>query len=270
VPLEHPPGATLVVARSSSALSREEAALLRGMAKATSMSMRMLRLLDDERAARRELAASRARIVATADETRRRIERDLHDGTQQRLVTLALELRAIREPMSPMQEELAASLAHVEDGLLAVLDELREISRGVHPAILSEGGIGAAVKSLARRSRVPVELDVEAVGRLPQAVEVAAYYVVSEALTNAAKHANASVVRVQLELRDGRLRLAVHDDGLGGADAGKGSGLVGLTDRAEALGGGLTVASPPGGGTSVVLELPATTEERRVTRAIAG
>jgi len=215
-----------------------------------------MRLLADERAARRELAASRARIVATADETRRRIERDLHDGTQQRLITLALELRAVVDTVSPSQRDLRAKLSHVEDGLRAVIDELREISRGVHPAILSEGGIGAALKALARRSGVPVHLELDAVNRLPEPIEVAAYYVVSEALANATKHAKASVVRVRLEARDGKLRVAVHDDGRGGADPRKGSGIVGLIDRAEALGGRVTVASPAGAGTSIVVELP--------------
>ena len=158
--------------------------------------------------------------------------------------------------MSPMQDELGAKLSHVEDGLLAVLDELREISRGVHPAILTEGGLGAAVKSLARRSRVPVELDVEAVGRLPQAVEVAAYYVVSEALTNAAKHAGASHVQVELGIENGRVRMAIRDDGVGGADPTRGTGLLGLRDRVEALGGVIEVESSRGQGTALHVRLP--------------
>jgi signal transduction histidine kinase len=170
-PLEHPRGGALVVARSSGALSPEETALLRGMGTDASLRMRTSRLLDDERAARRELAASRARIVATADEARRRIERDLHDGTQQRLITLALELRAVLDSVSPSQRDLRTMLSHVEDGLRAVIDELREISRGVHPAILSEGGIGAALKALARRSGVPVQLELCAVNRLPEPIE---------------------------------------------------------------------------------------------------
>jgi signal transduction histidine kinase len=254
VSLDHPPGAALVVARCGpDGLSREEASLLRGMARVTSMTLRMLRLLDDERAAREELAASRARIVATADETRRRIERDLHDGAQQRLVTLALELQAVRNAVPP---DLGAQLSRVEEGLKGVLDELREISRGVHPAILSEGGLGPALKSLARRSALPVELELGAVGRLPEPVEVAAYYVVCEALANATKHANASAARVAMNLDDGTLQLAIRDDGVGGADPGQGSGIVGLSDRVETLGGTLRVTSPPGEGTSLVLELP--------------
>ena len=254
--LEYPLEGTLVVARSSGALAAQETALLRGMARVTSMRIRTLRLLADDRAARQELAASRARIVATADETRRRIERDLHDGTQQRLITLALELRALRETASSSQDELAAKLSGIEDGLRAVLEELREISRGVHPAILSEGGIRPALKALARRSDVPVELELGALDRLPAPVEVAVYYVVSEALANATKHARASAVSVRLEARDGSLRLAVHDDGRGGADATRGSGIVGLIDRAEALGGSVTINSPAGDGTSISVELP--------------
>jgi signal transduction histidine kinase len=254
--LGDPVGGTLVVARSSGALGAQEAALLRGMARVTSMRLRTLRLLADERTARQELAVSRARIVATADATRRRIERDLHDGTQQRLLTLALELRALKDIISPQQLDLLAKLSGVEDGLREVLDELREIARGVHPAILSQGGIGPALKALARRSTVPVELEIAAVDRLPAPVEVAAYYVASEALANATKHAGASVVRVRLEVREQSLRLVVQDDGVGGADSSKGSGIVGLIDRAEALGGSITVASPAGHGTTIRVELP--------------
>jgi signal transduction histidine kinase len=226
------------------------------MANVASMRMRTLRLLEDERAARRELAASRARIVATADETRRRIERDLHDGTQQRLVTLALEIRVLRESIPPVPDDLVAKLSEVEDGLRAMLDELREISRGVHPAILSRGGIGPALRALGKRSALPVELDVDAVERLPEPVEVAAYYVVSEALANATKHASASLIRVRLEGGEGTLSVSVQDDGVGGADPRRGSGIVGLIDRVEALGGRVRISSPPGEGTSIAVELP--------------
>jgi signal transduction histidine kinase len=137
-----------------------------------------------------------------------------------------------------------------------VLDELREIARGVHPAILSQGGIRPAIKALARRSAVPVELELDAVARLPAPVEVAAYYVASEALTNATKHADASVVRVRLEASEHALRVVVQDNGVGGADPSKGSGILGLIDRAEALGGSITVASPAGNGTTIALDLP--------------
>jgi signal transduction histidine kinase len=205
---------------------------------------------------RAELMASRARIVAAADETRRRIERDLHDGIQQQLVSLGLELRAAQATVPPQVGELQGALSRVADGLASVFDELREISRGIHPAILSEGGLEPALKGLRRRSAVPVELDLHAERRLPEPVEVAAYYVVSEALTNAAKHAHAAVVNVELDTQDTSLRLAIRDDGIGGADPSQGSGLLGLRDRIEALGGTLQITSPSGNGTTLLIEVP--------------
>jgi signal transduction histidine kinase len=205
---------------------------------------------------RAELTASRVRIVAAADETRRRIERDLHDGTQQRLVSVALELRTAEATVPPGASELKARLAGAAEGLAGAVEDLQEISRGIHPAILSKGGLMPALKGLARRSSVPVELEVGAIERLPQELETAAYYVASEALANAAKHARASVVEVQLAVRDGRLHVSIRDDGVGGADPSGGSGLIGLIDRVEALGGTIAVTSPPGQGTAMVLELP--------------
>jgi signal transduction histidine kinase len=207
-------------------------------------------------ATRAELAASRARIVVAADETRRRIERDLHDGAQQWLVSLALELRAVQALVPPKLGELQGELSGVADGLAGVLQELREMARGIHPAILAEGGLGPALKTLARRSPVPVELDVRAGRRLPERVEVATYFVVSEALTNAAKHAHASVIHVEVEAVEQAVLARVRDDGVGGADRRRGSGLIGLADRVEALGGTLTVRSPLGAGTSLEVELP--------------
>jgi signal transduction histidine kinase len=212
-------------------------------------------MADSLEKSRQELAASRARIVAAADETRRQIERDLHDGAQQRLVSLALELRAAQATLRP-DRELEGQLARIAEGLARAVDELREMARGIHPAVLSEGGLGPALKALARRSPIPVELDVRAEGRLPERVEVAAYYVVSEALTNAAKHAHASVVHVEAEAVGRVLRITVRDDGAGGADPARGTGLTGLNDRVEALGGSIAIASPVGGGTSVDVELP--------------
>ena len=203
-----------------------------------------------------ELRASRARIVATADETRRRIERDLHDGAQQRLVALGLQLRGAQADVPPELGELEAELEDIAAGITDVLDEVREMARGIHPAILARGGLGPALKTLARRSAVPVVLDVRTERRLPEAVEVGAYYVVSEALTNAAKHAHALAVAVEVEAVNGVLRVSVQDDGVGGADFARGSGLLGLKDRVEALGGRIAVESAPDTGTAVHVELP--------------
>jgi signal transduction histidine kinase len=205
---------------------------------------------------RAQLAASRTRIVAAADETRRRIERDLPDGTQQRLVSLGLELRLAQSKVPAESAELETDIGRVADELNGVVDDLREIARGIHPAILSEGGLGPALRTLARRAAIAVELETGTIGRLPEPIEVAAYYVVSEALTNATKHAYASVVRVAVEQRDGILHLSIRDDGAGGADPAGGSGLIGLRDRAEALGGSIEIGSPVGKGTLIVVELP--------------
>jgi signal transduction histidine kinase len=206
---------------------------------------------------RAELAASRARIVATADATRRRIEHDLHDGAQQQLLSVALELRATKANVPPELGELRGELSHLAASLSGVLDELREIAHGIHPAILAEGGLGPALNTLARRAPLPVTLDVHLEGRLPESVEIAAYYVVSEALTNAAKHARASAVHVAAEKRDDVLGVVVRDNGIGGADSSRGSGLLGLKDRVEAMGGTLALDSSYGSGTSLRVELPA-------------
>jgi signal transduction histidine kinase len=205
-----------------------------------------------------ELTASRARIVATADQTRSRLERDLHDGAQQRLVTLALQLQAARAAVPLGSGELAAQLDDLAAGLTGALDELRDFARGIHPAILSEGGLLPALKGLARRCPVPVELDVRVARRLPDQIEIAVYYLAAEALTNAAKHAQASAVHIEMETVDasGVLLVQVRDDGRGGAELAGGSGLVGLQDRVAALGGRLVVQSTPGAGTTVQAELP--------------
>lgn len=205
---------------------------------------------------RAELAASRARIVTAADQTRRRIERNLHDGVQQRLVSLALGQRKALAMVPPELPELQAQLSLVADDLAGALEELQEIARGIHPAILAQGGLAAALKILARRSALPVELEVRVGTRLPEPVEVAAYYIVSEALTNTAKHAHASAVHVAVEARDGVLGLSIRDDGRGGADPARGSGLIGLTDRVDALGGTIEVTSPAGAGTTLLIRLP--------------
>jgi signal transduction histidine kinase len=202
------------------------------------------------------LAASRARIVTAADEARRRIERDLHDGAQQRLVTLALQLRQAQAAAPPQAGELARWLDRVAAGLEAALEELREIARGIHPAVLAQGGLRPALAALARRCPVPVELDVQLAARLPAPVEIAAYYVVAEALTNTAKHASAAAAEVDVAAGQGELRVRVRDDGRGGADFGHGSGLLGLKDRVEALGGRITLHSPTGAGTTLDVHIP--------------
>jgi signal transduction histidine kinase len=205
---------------------------------------------------RAELDASRARIVATADATRRRIERDLHDGAQQQLVSLALALRAAQATVPAELEQHRRELDRVVDGLTATLDDLREIALGIHPAGLSEDGLTPALKRLVARSPLRVNLDCRTVGRFPEPVEVAAYYVISEALTNAAKYADTPVVDVAVTADRGSLRVEVRDDGRGGAVPAEGSGLLGLRDRVEAIGGTIRLTSPPGAGTSLRVELP--------------
>jgi signal transduction histidine kinase len=205
---------------------------------------------------RSDLLASRARVVAAADESRRRIERDLHDGAQQQLVTLGLKLRTAQTAVAPCQEELMRQLTSTAQGLTSVMENLREISRGLVPRILTRSGLHPALRSLARRSPVPVKLSVGACRRLPEPIQVAIYYTVSEALTNVAKYAHASAVDVHLTMRETTVRLAIHDDGIGGAHIGGGSGLVGLKDRIEALGGKIDIDSPAGGGTSLLSDIP--------------
>jgi signal transduction histidine kinase len=207
-----------------------------------------------------ELTASRARIAATADDTRRRIERDLHDGAQQRLVTLALQARHARAAVPADADELCDQLDSLATGLTSVLDELRELARGIHPAVLAEGGLHPALKGLARRSPIPVDLTVRLDRRLPEHIEVAAFYLVTEALTLVTKHAGATLARVELHTTasdtGATLHVSIADDGSGGADLTRGSGLVGLKDRVEALGGRLTVDTAAHVGTTVQAELP--------------
>jgi signal transduction histidine kinase len=211
-----------------------------------------------------ELTASRARIVAAADHARRSIERNLHDGAQQRLVSLALRLRATQAALPPDAHELAGQLDSLVGETISALDELRELARGIHPAALAEGGLAPALQALARRSATPVELTVAVEGRLPEQIEIAAYYGVSEALTNTTKHAAASIVHVQVHTIEGDdhdvLHVEIRDDGRGGADLADGTGLLGLHDRVEALGGHLLLDSPPETGTTLHLQLPITTD----------
>ncbi|MDT7642530.1 MAG: hypothetical protein QOC83_6818, partial [Pseudonocardiales bacterium] len=202
------------------------------------------------------LTASRARIVVAADDTRRRIERDLHDGTQQRLVTLGLEMRLAQSTVPPELPELHTQIGKMADGLTGAVDELREIARGIHPSILSEGGLGPALRTLARRAAIPVTVDIRTDTRPAHRIEVAAYYVASEAVTNTTKHAHASAAHVTVEQRDTLLHLSIRDDGVGGADPTRGTGLIGLRDRVQALGGSIEVSSPSGAGTAILVELP--------------
>jgi signal transduction histidine kinase len=205
---------------------------------------------------RAELTASRARIVAAADQARRGFERDLHDGAQQRIVALGLKLRAAQSSVPSDHNGLREQLTQVADGLGGLHTDLQELSRGLHPAILSKGGLGPAIKVLARRSAVPVQVDLEVDRRLPESIEVAAYYVVAEALTNATKHAQAAGVTVRVRVTSGDLHLSITDDGIGGAIPGHGSGLIGLKDRVEALSGRLHISSPAGGGTTLTATIP--------------
>jgi signal transduction histidine kinase len=205
---------------------------------------------------RAELTASRARIVAAGDAARRRIERDLHDGTQQRLVTLSLQLRMIEADVPEGHDSLRRRLSWSVREMTDAVRELREISRGIHPAVLTKGGIVPALATLARRSSLPVDVRLDLGRALPPTVDVAVYYVVSEALTNAARHANASRVSVELGTDDTEVRLSIRDDGVGGADAARGSGLVGLHDRVEALGGAVEVVSPVNAGTTLLVRIP--------------
>ncbi|MDT4921270.1 MAG: hypothetical protein QOI15_2172 [Pseudonocardiales bacterium] len=206
--------------------------------------------------ARAELNASRARIVAAADASRRRFERDLHDGAQQRLATVALQLRAAALDDTGSPEHLRQELSRAADAVTTALEEVREIAHGIHPAILSEAGLAPALRGLARRLEIPVELAVSASERLPEQVEVAAFYIASELLANVVKHAHASVVRVAAERANNALHLSIRDDGRGGADPTHGSGLIGVCDRAEAIGGTVVLDSPAGAGTTVLVSLP--------------
>lgn len=205
---------------------------------------------------RTELIASRARIVAAADEARRRIERNLHDGIQQQLVALELELKTLEAGIPADLEPTREDLKRLQGVLETVLDDVREISQGVHPATLSQWGLGPALRALTRRSPTPVELEIDVPDRLPESVEIATYYVISEALANVAKHAQASYVSVGVEVAADWLHANIRDDGIGGAEAGRGSGLTGLVDRVEALGGRLSLTSAPRQGTTVTVALP--------------
>jgi signal transduction histidine kinase len=239
----------------------EEPELVRAAGAAAALALRNERLDAELRARYEDLRASQARLVAAGDEARRRIERDLHDGAQQRLVSLALMLRlaARRHPDDP-------DLARAGEELTHALQELRELARGIHPAVLTERGLEAALSGLAQRSNVPVTVNAELDGRLPAAVETAAYFVISEALTNVSKYAEATAAEVSVRQANGHVVIDVRDDGKGGADPTSGSGLRGIADRVSALDGVLEVESPPGRGTLVRAELPTSASRPRPAR----
>ena len=222
-------------------------------------------------ATRSELIASRARIVAAGDEARQRIERNLHDGTQQRLIALGLDIQRVRATIPQDQHDTHLELERVEKALESVLEDLRELSRGLHPPLLSRRGLRSSLRALARDSPIPVELEIDLPERPPAPLEIAVYYVVSEALTNAIKHSQASAISITIETDHGggpfgvgldgrsrgvKLHATIADDGVGGADASAGSGLTGLADRVEALGGRFALDTPSGGGTRISIELP--------------
>ena len=231
-------------------LTPTEDTLLADLAAQAGLALRNVRLVE-------ELRASRQRIVTAQDQERRRIERDIHDGAQQRLVSVALTVRMAQQRLDPAADPaLAAGLGRTAEQLDLALAELRELARGIHPAILTEEGLGAALESLAERAAVPARVIAAPGRRLPAAVETTAYFVVSEALANVAKHAGTCTATITARQANGRLLVEVADGGVGGANPAKGSGLRGLADRAAALNGRLEVVSPPGGGTQVLVDLP--------------
>jgi signal transduction histidine kinase len=219
--------------------------------------------------AREELDASRARIVEAADAARQRIERDLHDGAQQRLVSLALNLRLLQANLdagSDAARELAAARSELE----ATLEELRDLARGIHPSVLTDRGLEAAIAGLVGRSPIPVELQLNGAEGLPEPVQITAYFIVAEALTNAFKHARCDLVTVRVGAEGGWATVEVHDDGVGGTDPAGGSGLSGLRDRVSALGGALDISSPPGDGTTIRARMPARESAERDVNAGRG
>lgn len=247
-------GGTVAVLIHDQALA-EQPELVRSVAAATRLAIENERLAAEVRSQLAEVRASRARIVVAGDAERRRVERDLHDGAQQRLVTLALALQIARGQVEPADTELIASLDRATRELELALGELRELARGIHPTVLTELGLGAAVEALADRTPVPVTIQATA-DRYPQAVEATAYFIAAEALTNVAKYAQATNARVTIERRDGLLAVEIADDGIGGADPARGSGLRGLEDRVAAIGGRLAVTSAPDAGTIIRAEIP--------------
>jgi len=232
------------------------AELVDSVCAAAGLTLENERLQAELRARLTELQASRARLVEATEAERRRIERDLHDGTQQRLVSIAMSLGLLESKLPGKPSQAQPIVRETRQALAAALDELRELTQGIHPTILAERGLPVALDELCHRAALPTHLQLDLSCRLPDQVESAAYFVVSEALTNATKHSHGSEVRVKAACAAGLLTIEVADDGIGGAAAGHGTGLRGLTDRVEALGGTLTVSSPPGRGTTLRAEFP--------------
>jgi signal transduction histidine kinase len=248
-------GGKPVAALVHDASLQNEPALLDAVVAAAGIALENGRLESELRARVEELRRSRSRIVEVAQTERRRLERDLHDGAQQRLVTLSLQLRTLESEFSG-NRDARRLLDEARHELDESLRELRELARGIHPAVLTEHGLGIALDGLVARATIPVELVVELDSRPPEAVELAAYYLVAESLTNIGKHAEATSARVEVAREDASLVVVVADDGVGGASRDGGSGLRGLADRLEALGGRLEVSSPPGAGTRIRADIP--------------
>jgi signal transduction histidine kinase len=234
---------------------RDEPELVGAVTAAAGIALENERLQADLRARLEELRGSRARIVEAGDSERRRLERDLHDGAQQRLISLSVTLRLMASRLAP-GSEAGELLDSARAEVVASLEELRELAQGIHPAVLADHGLDVALESLAARAPLPVRLDVEVDERLPEGIEVAAYYLVSESLTNVAKYARAATASVVVARRNGRLLVEVADDGIGGADPARGSGLRGLADRVESLDGRIRVWSPEGEGTWIRADIP--------------
>ena len=234
---------------------REEPELVAAVSAAAAISLENGRLQADLRARLQDLHGSRARLLAAAQEERRRLERDLHDGAQQRLIALSLELGLLQSSLDG-DPDAGRRLEHARREVTVSMQELRDIARGLHPAVVSGHGLAVALESVAARTAMPLELRVDGLPRLPEPVEVAAYYVVCESLANTGKHAGAGSAVVDVRLAGRMLVVEVSDDGVGGADPGRGSGLRGLADRVEALDGRLRVGTAPGGGTCVRAEIP--------------
>jgi signal transduction histidine kinase len=245
-----------VAALVHDATLRDEPGLVQAVGAAAGLALENERLQADLRARLTELRASRARMVEATDAERRRLERNLHDGTQQRLVSVSMALALAESKLTSDPDRARGILEEARSGLSAALQELRELSQGIHPAVLTERGLEPALQELVYLAPMPIELDVLSDERLPESVEAAAYYVVAEALANVAKYASAQAVSVTVQRRNGIAIVEVVDDGLGGADPAAGSGLRGLSDRVEALGGMLVLESPRGSGTLLRAEIP--------------